>query len=192
MACDPAGVTITFDGGTARVRLAIGADGQRSISRTAAGIDSDRRTYPQMALTLNLAHARAHEETSTEFHAASGPFTLVPLPGRRSSLVCVLDPARAAALAAQSDQELSAEIERRSHSILGAMNVEGGRGVFPLAIETADALCAQPCRAGRRGGPRRCRRSERRGSISACATRRRLASSWPPRTGKNATSATPI
>jgi 2-octaprenyl-6-methoxyphenol hydroxylase len=140
MACDPAGVTITFDGGTARVRLAIGADGQRSISRTAAGIGSDRRAYPQMALALNVAHARAHEETSTEFHAASGPFTLVPLPGRRSSLVCVLDPARAAALAAQSDQELSAEIERRAHSILGAMNVEGGRGVFPLAIETADTF----------------------------------------------------
>jgi 2-octaprenyl-6-methoxyphenol hydroxylase len=52
----------------------------------------------------------------------------------------VLDPARAAALAAQSDQELSAEIERRAHSILGAMNVEGGRGVFPLAIETADTF----------------------------------------------------
>jgi 2-octaprenyl-6-methoxyphenol hydroxylase len=140
MACDPAGVTITFDGGTARVRLAIGADGQRSISRTAAGIGRDRRAYPQTALALNLAHARAHEETSTEFHTASGPFTLVPLPGRRSSLVCVLDPARAAALAAQSDQDLSAEIERRAHSILGAMNVEDGRGVFPLAIETADAF----------------------------------------------------
>jgi 2-octaprenyl-6-methoxyphenol hydroxylase len=140
MASDRAGVTITFDGGTARVRVAIGADGQRSISRTAAGIDSDRRAYPQMALALNLAHACAHGETSTEFHAASGPFTLVPLPGRRSSLVCVLDPARAAALAAQSDQELSAEIERRAHSILGAMNVEGGRGVFPLAIETAQAF----------------------------------------------------
>ncbi len=48
--------------------------------------------YPQTALTLNLAHARPHDDTSTEFHTESGPFTLVPLPGRRSSLVCVLDP----------------------------------------------------------------------------------------------------
>jgi 2-octaprenyl-6-methoxyphenol hydroxylase len=140
MACDPAGVTITFDGGTARVRLAIGADGQRSLSRIAAGIGSDRRAYPQTALALNLAHAHPHADTSTEFHAESGPFTLVPLPGRRSSLVCVLDPTLADALGAQSDAELSAEIERRAHSILGAVHVEGGRGVFPLAIETVHAF----------------------------------------------------
>ena len=138
--CDPAAVTITFAGGTARVRLAVGADGQRSISRAAAGIGSERRAYPQTALTLNLAHARAHADTSTEFHTESGPLTLVPLPGRRSSLVCVLDPARAAALAALSDAGLSVEIERRAHSIFGAMYVESGRGVFPLAIETAHAF----------------------------------------------------
>jgi 2-octaprenyl-6-methoxyphenol hydroxylase len=137
VSCDPAGVTVTFAGGTARVRLAIGADGQRSISRIAAGIGSDRRAYPQTALALNLAHARPHHDTSTEFHTAGGPFTLVPLPGQRSSLVCVLDPARTAALAALSDAGLSVEIERRAHSILGATYVEGGRGVFPLAIETA-------------------------------------------------------
>ncbi len=140
MTCDRTGVTVTFTGGTARVRLAIGADGQRSISRAAAGIGTERRAYPQTALTLNLAHARPHEDTSTEFHAESGPFTLVPLPGRRSSLVCVLDPATAAALAAQTGAELSVEIERRAHSILGAMHVEGGRGVFPLAIETAQTF----------------------------------------------------
>jgi 2-octaprenyl-6-methoxyphenol hydroxylase len=138
--CDPAAVTITFAGSTARVQLAVGADGQRSISRAAAGIGSDRRAYPQTALTLNLAHARAHADTSTEFHTESGPLTLVPLPGRRSSLVCVLDPARAAALAALSDAGLSVEIERRAHSIFGAMYVESGRGVFPLAIETAHAF----------------------------------------------------
>ena len=90
-------------------------------------------------LTLNLAHARPHFDTSTEFHTESGPFTLVPLPGRRSSLVCVLDPAHAAELAAMNDAELSLEIERRAHSLFGAMTVEPGRGIFPLAIETADA-----------------------------------------------------
>jgi 2-octaprenyl-6-methoxyphenol hydroxylase len=141
--CERAGVIVSFAGGTARVRLAIGADGQRSISRTAAGIGTQRRAYPQTALALNLAHGRPHADTSTEFHTESGPFTLVPLSGRRTSLVCVLDPATAAALAAQPDAELSAEIERRAHSIFGAMHVEGGRGVFPLAIETAQAFAGR-------------------------------------------------
>ncbi len=35
---------------------------------------------------------------------------------------------------------LSTEIERRAHSLLGKMSVEPGRGVFPLAVETADAF----------------------------------------------------
>ncbi len=137
---DAAGVTITYADGTARVRLAIGADGARSPARAAAGISTQRRYYPQTALTLNLAHARPHDDTSTEFHTARGPFTLVPLPGRRSSLVCVLEPGRTAELAAMNDAELSGEIERRAHSLLGKMSVEPGRGVFPLAIETATAF----------------------------------------------------
>lgn len=137
---DAAGVTIDHAGGKARVRLAVGADGQRSLCRAAAGISTERRTYPQVALTLNLAHTRSHDDTSTEFHTENGPFTLVPLPGRRSSLVCVLDPASARELTAMDDAELSAEIERRAHSLLGKMTVEPGRGVFPLAIESADAF----------------------------------------------------
>ena len=139
---DADGVSIEYTGGEARVRLVVGADGARSLARVAAGISTKRRNYPQTALTLNLGHARPHDDTSTEFHSASGPFTLVPLPGRRSSLVCVLDPARASEFAAMSDAVLSAEIERRAHSLFGTMSVEPGRGVFPLAIETADA-CAR-------------------------------------------------
>jgi 2-octaprenyl-6-methoxyphenol hydroxylase len=137
---DALGVTIRHADGEARVQLAIGADGARSICRAAAGIATRRRAYPQTALTLNLAHARTHDDTSTEFHTEEGPFTLVPLPGRRSSLVCVVAPERCEELAAMDDAALSAEIERRAHSLLGAMTVEAGRGVFPLAVETADGL----------------------------------------------------
>ncbi len=137
---DANGVAIDHADGKVRAHLAIGADGARSLARGAAGIGTRRRSYPQTALTLNLAHDRSHDDTSTEFHTESGPFTLVPLPGRRSSLVCVLDPSRAAEFAALSDTALSVEIERRAHSLLGTMRVEPGRGVFPLAIETANAF----------------------------------------------------
>jgi 2-octaprenyl-6-methoxyphenol hydroxylase len=143
VASDGDGVTIKLPEGVARARLAIGADGQRSLCRAAAGIGTDRRAYPQTALTLNLAHDRPHQDTSTEFHTESGPFTLVPLPGRRSSLVCVLDPVQAAALAAMSDADLSEEIERRAHSLLGKMRVEEGRGMFALAVETAHSFARQ-------------------------------------------------
>jgi 2-octaprenyl-6-methoxyphenol hydroxylase len=138
------GVAIRLDdGATIAARLVIGADGRKSLCRQAAGIATDRRDYPQAALTLNLAHARPHNGISTEFHTESGPFTLVPLPGLRSSLVCVTQPAEAERLAALDAAALSVEIERRAHSILGKVQAEDGRGLFPLSVETARAFGAQ-------------------------------------------------
>lgn len=124
-------------GGSVRARLIVAADGRHSLCRQAAGIETDRRDYPQAALTLNFGHARPHGDTSTEFHTEQGPFTLVPLPGLRSSLVCVVSPEEAAALRPLSHAALAEEIERRSHSILGKVALEQERGIFPLAVETA-------------------------------------------------------
>ena len=137
---DGTAVSIEYEGGALRARLVIGADGSRSLCRAAAGIRTQQRTYPQMALTLNLEHSRPHNDISTEFHTESGPFTLVPLPGRRSSLVCVLAPEEAQTLAATPDEALADEVERRAHSLLGRMRVEPGRGLFPLAVETAKII----------------------------------------------------
>ena len=52
-------------------------------------------------------------------------------------------PAEAAGLAALSDQEISAEIGRRSHSILGKIQVEPRCGTFPLALEIAQRMGAR-------------------------------------------------
>lgn len=125
------------DGLPLHAKLVIGADGRRSLCRKAAGIKVDDRRYPQVALTVCIRHSRPHHDASTEFHTPSGPFTLVPLPGQRSSLVWVLDPAKADELAALNNDELSDEIERASHSILGKIEVEPGRGLFPLHVATA-------------------------------------------------------
>jgi 2-octaprenyl-6-methoxyphenol hydroxylase len=94
-------------------------------------------------VTCNLAHSRPHRDASTEFHTERGPFTLVPLPGRRSSLVFVADPADADRFTLLSAADAAVEIERRSHSILGEITVEPGRGVFPLEVVTATRLAAR-------------------------------------------------
>jgi 2-octaprenyl-6-methoxyphenol hydroxylase len=131
------------DGGSVTARLGVAADGRRSLCRAAAGIETDSRSYPQSALTFNLGHARPHGDISTEFHTPQGPFTLVPLPGERASLVCVVAPDEAARIEALDADALNAEIERRSHSILGKVQVEPGHGAFPLGIETARRFAAQ-------------------------------------------------
>jgi 2-octaprenyl-6-methoxyphenol hydroxylase len=130
------------DGRSITALLVVGADGRKSLCRAAAGIATDGFTYPQAALTLNFAHSRPHDGVSTEFHTETGPCTLVPLPGDRSSLVCVVAPAEAERLAALEPDALSQTIEQRAHSILGKVTVEPGRGVFRLGVETAERFAA--------------------------------------------------
>jgi len=144
IALDDDGVTVSCrQGARVSARLAIAADGRQSRCRAAAGIETVTRDYPQSAITCNLRHRRSHHDTSTEFHTAHGPFTLVPLAGLRSSLVFVIDPDEAPRLAALPDAELAIEVERRSHAILGKIEVEPGRGVFPLRVATAKRLGAR-------------------------------------------------
>jgi 2-octaprenyl-6-methoxyphenol hydroxylase len=137
-------VTVALAGGGAlTARLIVGADGRRSICRAAAGIETEHRSYPQTALTFSLAHGQPHHDISTEFHTSQGPFTLVPLPGGRSSLVWVVAPEEAERLGERDAARLEEEIERRSHSILGKIEVEPGHGAFALGVETARRFAAR-------------------------------------------------
>lgn len=124
-------------------RLAVAADGRKSTMREAAGIAVSEWRYDQAALVVNLRHSRPHQDTSTEFHTATGPFTLVPLPGDRSSLVWVGSTEQIAAHSQLTDAELAREIETRSASILGATEVDGKRQVFPLSGMNANAFAAR-------------------------------------------------
>jgi 2-octaprenyl-6-methoxyphenol hydroxylase len=127
-------VVVELEGGD-RVAgmLAVGADGRTSPARAAAGIATTSRSYPQAALVLNFGHSRPHASTSTEFHTETGPFTQVPLPGDRSSLVWVVRPQTAEELRALDDAALSRAIETRMQSMLGRVSVEPGRQIYPLS-----------------------------------------------------------
>jgi len=133
---DDAAVTVvTRQGQSLSARLVVGADGRNSLSREAAGIEVVSRELGQSALTFNITHSRPHRNISTEFHTEHGPCVFVPLSGNRSSVVWVSAPKEAERLKALGDDELSEAAERQSHSILGRVEVQGGRHVFPLAIE---------------------------------------------------------
>lgn len=129
-------------GGTVAARLAVAADGRRSTVRDKIGIGVREWRYDQSALVVNLAHASPHNDTSTEFHTETGPFTLVPLPGHASSLVWVDRPHEAARRVATDEVSLAEEIEARSASLLGATRIDGPRQAFPLSGMTATAFAA--------------------------------------------------
>ncbi|WJR66639.1 UbiH/UbiF family hydroxylase [Neorhizobium sp. CSC1952] len=132
-----AAITLS-DGSTITADFVIGADGRKSKTREAAGIGVRRWSYPQSALVLNFAHTLPHGNVSTEFHTETGPFTQVPLPGSRSSLVWVVKPQEAQRLVELPAGELSRAVEDRMQSMLGKVTVEGAPQVWPLSSLMAD------------------------------------------------------
>ncbi|KZM49901.1 UbiH/UbiF family hydroxylase [Labrenzia sp. OB1] len=121
-------------------RLVVAADGRNSLVRKAADIDVRHWSYPQAALVLNLEHSLPHHGISTEFHTPTGPFTLVPLPGRQSSLVCVESVDGAERLLEMKDALIEMELERRAHSILGSFKLVSQVQSFPLSGLSATRL----------------------------------------------------
>ncbi|MBZ5757978.1 MULTISPECIES: UbiH/UbiF family hydroxylase [Rhizobium] len=131
-------VIVTLDTGeTVRSDFVVGADGRSSMVRDAADISVKTWSYPQSAMVLNFEHSLPHRNVSTEFHTESGPFTQVPLPGNRSSLVWVQKPDEAARNAARTPEDLSVLVEERMQSLLGKVTVADGVQVWPLSGMTA-------------------------------------------------------
>ncbi|MBY0612524.1 MAG: FAD-dependent monooxygenase [Beijerinckiaceae bacterium] len=120
------------NGNAIEAHWVIAADGRHSAVRQAAGIATRTWTYPQTAITFHVRHARDHEDVSTEYHTNEGPFTLVPLGDRLSSVVWSVAPQRARELAALDDGDFALRAERECQSLLGRFTVAGKRGAYPL------------------------------------------------------------
>lgn len=126
------------DGQRVHAKLVVAADGRASLARTKAGIGARGWTYPQVALTALLAHAKPHRNISTEFHTRSGPCTLVPLRAlgdkpHRSSLVWLMSAADAERRRALEPRRLEREIEDQVDSLWGKFELDGPCGFFPMA-----------------------------------------------------------
>ncbi|GAA5107035.1 UbiH/UbiF family hydroxylase [Bartonella jaculi] len=127
-------ISVTLaDGRVIQASLIIAADGRHSLTRAAAGIGVKQWSYPQTALVLNFSHNFSHQNTSTEFHTEHGPFTQVPLPGKRSSLVWVVKPSRAEELLNLEQKTISKVIEEQMQSMLGKVTLETPIQAWPLS-----------------------------------------------------------
>lgn len=115
-----------------KARVVLAADGANSIMREAAGIRVTKWSYEQMAIATSFGHSVPHDDRSTEYHRSAGPFTTIPLPGKRSSLVWLERPERAASLIALDDRRLAAEIQLATHGSLGRVDALGPRKSFAM------------------------------------------------------------
>lgn len=131
------------DGATISARLLVGADGARSLIRERAGIATHGWNYDQSAIVTTVGHERDHEGRAEEHFLPAGPFAILPLTGRRSSIVWTESKQEAERIVALPDDEFHAELEKRFGLKLGEIDVIGPRRAFPLGLFTARAFIAE-------------------------------------------------
>ena len=131
------------DGSYVAARLLVAADGARSKIRERAGIATHGWDYRQSSIVTTVAHERDHGGRAEEHFLPAGPFAILPLKGRRSSIVWTEEKAEAARIMALSDADFHGELERRFGLHLGEIEAVGGRRSFPLSLAVARAFVAE-------------------------------------------------
>jgi 2-octaprenyl-6-methoxyphenol hydroxylase len=118
-------------------RLLVGADGAHSLIREQAGIPTHGWNYDQSAIVATVAHEREHSGRAEEHFLPAGPFAILPLIGKRCSIVWTESAREAKRIVALPDDEFHAELEKRFGLHLGDLKVIGPRRAFPLGLFTA-------------------------------------------------------
>ena len=114
----------------------------RSALRSAAGIKTIGWRYPQLGITTTVAHERDHGGRAVQHFLPAGPFAILPLTGRRSSLVWTEEKAAGEAIMARDDEGFLAELRRRFGHRLGEVTLAGPRLAYPLEMHLARGLIA--------------------------------------------------
>jgi 2-octaprenyl-6-methoxyphenol hydroxylase len=136
------GVTLAA-GDTVSTRLLVAADGARSAIREAAGIACVGWNYGQSGIVTTVAHERDHHGRAEEHFLPAGPFAILPLQGRRSSIVWTEEAHEAERIVALPDDAFHDELESRFGLKLGDIEVVGPRAAYPLGLSMARSFVGE-------------------------------------------------
>ena len=140
----PDGVTVTLaDGNVIEASLLVAADGARSKLRERAGIATHGWDYDQSGIVVTVGHERDHHGRAEEHFLPAGPFAILPLTGKRSSLVWTENRAEAARITALGEAEFHDELEKRFGLHLGEVKALDKPRAFPLGYFVARSFIAE-------------------------------------------------
>jgi 2-octaprenyl-6-methoxyphenol hydroxylase len=126
-----------------RARLLAAADGAQSKLRSLAKIQTIARGYDQSGIVATIGHAREHNGKAVQHFLPSGSFAILPLTGRRSSIVWTEESAEAKRIVALPSSEFIAELELRFGLQLGELEVLSPARAYPLQISIARSFVAE-------------------------------------------------
>ncbi len=141
LACDEEGATVRLEDGTRiAAELLLGADGRESWVRGQCDIDVDYRTYHQRAIVTNFACEKPHHGVAYQwFTCTEGIVALLPLPGKRVSLVWSAPETLAETLMSESLGELAIRLGEFADAKLGAL-----KPLLPEAVAAVPLVLIRP------------------------------------------------
>jgi 2-octaprenyl-6-methoxyphenol hydroxylase len=138
------GIDVTLaDGSLIEASLLVAADGARSKLRERAGIATHGWDYNQSGIVATVGHERDHGGRAEEHFLPAGPFAILPLSGKRSSLVWTEKRAEAARIVSLGEGEFHGELERRFGLRLGEIKALDTPRAFPLSYFVARSFIAE-------------------------------------------------
>ncbi|MCC7547357.1 MAG: UbiH/UbiF family hydroxylase [Burkholderiales bacterium] len=130
-----------LDNGTVlHARLLVGADGARSWLRAQAGIAASVKPYGQTAVVANFTCAKPHAGLAWQWFRPDGVLALLPLPGRRCSMVWSANAALADELMALDAGQLASRVTQAAGETLGPLEVLTDPAAFPLQLVRVSSL----------------------------------------------------
>jgi 2-octaprenyl-6-methoxyphenol hydroxylase len=140
----PDGVTVSLgEGAPIAASLLVAADGAKSRLRERAGIATHGWEYDQSGIVVTVGHERDHDGRAEEHFLPAGPFAILPLTGKRSSLVWTETRANAARIVALPPDEFHAELEQRFGLHLGEIKALDQPRAFPLGYFVARSFISE-------------------------------------------------
>ena len=130
------------DGRELTSALVVGADGARSFVREQAGIESVARDYGQSALVANLECEKPHSNTALQWFQGGPVLALLPLPGRRVSMIWSLPEAEAERIIRLKSRALCRAVEAVAGQALGALSLVTPARSYPLRRLSARRMVA--------------------------------------------------
>lgn len=140
----PDGISVTLsDGRDIDASLLVAADGARSKLRERANIATHGWDYDQSGIVVTVGHERDHHGRAEEHFLPAGPFAILPLKGKKSSLVWTESRSEAARIVALPEDEFGAELETRFGLHLGEVKALDKPRAFPLGYFVARSFVGE-------------------------------------------------
>jgi 2-octaprenyl-6-methoxyphenol hydroxylase len=120
-----------------RAALLVAADGARSALRDMAGIRAQVWPSAKTGIAVTLSAERPHGGIARQHFLPAGPVALLPMTRNRISLIWTEGAKTAAALLAEPEEKLTAEIMQRAGPDLGALALLNKPASYPLTMTLA-------------------------------------------------------